>query len=312
MCSKIKSPEQFTNIIELTTFFKTEAICLKGLEDWIWDGKIRCPHCGWEDPYRFKCGKRFQCKNCNEGFTAKVGTIFESSKLPLKKWFMAIYLISSHKKGISSCQLARDLDVTQKTAWFMLHRIRESMQQNEDKLQGVVQIDETFVGGKNKNRHIHKKVKYGGMGRSFVDKLPILGMISEETGEARTVVVPNVEIDSIAPQLRKHIEKGSSIHSDEYGYGDLKGYTHKSINHKLKRFNIDGVTTNKVENMWSQFKRTIFGMYHYISFKHLQRYANEMTFRFNTKKLKFGERLAILFKQLNCRIKYKHLISCHG
>lgn len=313
MDTKIKSPEKFKSLIELVSFFKNETICLKALEDWIWDGKIRCPHCGYEDPYRFKDGVRFQCKNCEQGFTAKVGTIFESSKLPLVKWFMAIYLIASHKKGISSVQLGKDLGVTQKTAWFMLHRIRESMKQNEDQLQGTVEIDETFVGGKNKNRHKDKRVVYGGTGRSFQDKTPIFGMVTRETGELRTVVIPDVTGDSIQPLIKKNIEKGSTIYTDDWSsYGDLKRYTTGSVSHGKGQYRNGDACTNKIENVWSHFKRMIIGIYHQVSPKHLQRYADELTFRYNTKKLQVGERLALLFKQLNCRIKYKQLISSHG
>lgn len=308
MC-QIKSPDQFSSLAALVSYFKDEQTCLRYLEEGYWGGEMRCPFCGFDKPYRFKNGIKFKCRSCREPFTAKMGTIFQSSKLPMVKWYMAIYLIASHKKGIPSTQLARDLGVTQKTAWFMLQRIRESMKQNDEKMEGVLQIDECFVGGKNKNRHVDKKVKYGGKGRSFADKMPVLGIINQETGEARTIVIPNVEVASIEPQLRKHIETGSMIYSDEHGYGDLKGYTHKSINHAGKCFRIGDVTTNKVENLWSHFKRTIFGIYHYVSFKHLQRYANEITFRFNTRLYSTEERMKLLFSRVNCRITYKKLIS---
>lgn len=167
-----RSPRNFDNLIDMVAYFNDDNNCRRYLIDWRWKGNISCPHCGNTKIYEFSDGRRFKCAGCRQQFTGKVGTIFEDSKVPMKKWFVAIYLITAHKKGISSYQLARDLKVTQKTAWFMLHRIRFGLGLNtepEEQLEGIIELDETFVGGKNKNRHKDKKVEQS-QGRSFKDK----------------------------------------------------------------------------------------------------------------------------------------------
>ena len=173
--------KSFNSLIELTDAFPTEEVCLKYLESLIWEDGVVSPF----DPESkvYVCSNnRYICKNTGKSFNVKTGTIFENTKLPLRKWFMAIWLVLSHKKGISSLQLSRDIKVTQKTAWFMLQRIRECLMcKNEGRLENEVEADETFVGGKNKNRHKDKKVKKC-QGRSFKDKTPVLGMV-ERKGE---------------------------------------------------------------------------------------------------------------------------------
>ncbi|MCE6988143.1 transposase [Dyadobacter sp. CY323] len=154
--------DSFNSLLDLVTYFDTEAKCLKYLESKRWDVAPTCPHCGHSKIYRFSDGKRFKCASCREQFTAKAGTILEDSKIPLRKWYIAIHLVTAHKKGISSYQLAKDLGVTQKSAWFMLQRIRFGLGYNGDtseRMEGTVELDETFVCGKNKNRHADKKVK---------------------------------------------------------------------------------------------------------------------------------------------------------
>lgn len=174
----IKSPTDFNNIIEIATYFNSEEKCLKYLEQWLHDDDIKCAYCGFDKPYRYSDGKSFRCSSCQSLFTLKVGTVFEDSKLPLVKWFMAIYLLVNNKKGISSYQLARHIGVTQKTAWYISHKIRKAFKQEDDKLKGEVQIDETFVGGKNKGRHIHKKVK-NSHDRTFKDKVTVIGFLDQ-------------------------------------------------------------------------------------------------------------------------------------
>lgn len=171
---------KFSSLIELMETLNTESKCLQQLMISRWDGIPVCPHCEGENVYCFADNIRFSCMACKKQFTAKVGTIFESSKVPLRKWAIAMYLLFSHKNGISSHQVGRDIKVTQKTAWYMLQRIRSGMNTlDPNMLAGEIQIDETFVGGKNKNRHANKKVKNSG-GRSFADKTPVVGMVQDE------------------------------------------------------------------------------------------------------------------------------------
>lgn len=310
MCSKMKSPSDFDSIVDLIIYFKDEITCLKHLEYWVWGGDIRCQQCGSDNICRFEDQKRFKCRNCETQFTAKVGTIFQGSKLPMVKWFTAIYLIGSHKKGISTHQLARDLKVTQKTSWFMLHRIRKAMQGNFDsKMDGIIMSDETFVGGKNKNRHIDKKF-VNAQGRSFKDKVPVLGLM-KEGGEIRCFVMADTKMEDIHPHLFNNIKEGSILVSDEWkGYNRLADiFNHQIVRHNRHKFTSDeGYSTNAVEGFWSGLKKSIIGIYHKVSTKHLQKYCDELAFRFNTRTLGQGERLALLMSKVNCRLPYKQLI----
>jgi transposase-like protein len=183
---------QFKNLQQLLDFFKDDATCKEYYEQKRWGGNVACPHCGSLKIYRtnrgFKCGEKL----CTKKFSVTVGTIFENTKISLRIWFAAVYLISTSKKGISSLQLAEQLGITQKTAWFLNHRIREMLKDNDkEKLSGVVAVDETFVGGKNKNRHADKKAPQS-QGRSHVDKTPVVGLI-QINGKVRTFVVANTD-----------------------------------------------------------------------------------------------------------------------
>lgn len=312
MCSNLKSPEEFKSLMEVSDYFSDEKVCMQYLIQWIWKGEIRCSKCQSKDVYTYSDGKHYKCKSkeCRFEFSARCGTIFESTKIPLRKWYMAMYLISCHKKGISSYQLARDLGITQKSSWFMLHRIRESLKQDGVKLEGVVQSDEAFVGGKNKNRHYNKKVKYDD-GRMFKDKVPVLGMI-EKDGIAKTIVIDNVMQHNIKNNVLSSVKHGSTLITDEFtSYNSMHNhYNHEMVNHSAHQYqNKSGYNTNSIEGFWSHLKRMIIGVYHNIGRKHLQRYCDEQTFRFNTRKMKAGERMALLFSKLNCRLKYKQLIQ---
>ncbi len=203
----MKQQNTFNSILELATRFQSDADCRQYLAEKIWNGKPVCPHCGNEEIYSFSDGRRYKCKTCKKQFTVTVGTIFEGSHIPLQKWFIAVYLLTAHKKGISSLQLSRDLNITQKSAWYMLHRLRYAFKQKSflAPLQNTVEVDETFVGGKDKNRHEYKK----GM-----EKTPVFGML-ERGGEVRTGVVKNCERQTIFPIIQSNVAPTTEIHSDE-------------------------------------------------------------------------------------------------
>lgn len=308
MC-QMKQIDEFKSLPELIMYFSTEAVCLKYLEQWVHKGNIRCQYCGTDKVYRFKDGKRFRCSSCLEYFTAKVGTIFESSKLPLVKWYTAIYLLSAHKKGVSSHQLARDLHVTQKTGWFMLHRIRKAMEQDSIMMDGIVEADETFIGGKNKNRHKNKKFK-NAQGRSFQDKVAVMGLLQRE-GKVKTVVIGNTQGENIRRVVFGNVQTGSTLISDEWwAYRNMKEYYHHEVvDHARGQYvNGNGATTNSMEGFWAHLKRSLGGIYHRVSPKHLQKYIDEITFRWNTRKMNEGQRLSLLMSKVNCRLKYKQLV----
>lgn len=293
-------------------YFTSEDKCVEYFQAQRWAGDVVCPHCDHEKVYRFSDGKRFKCAGCKRLFNVKTGTIFEDSKLPLRKWFVAIHLVTCHKKGISSHQLARDIKVTQRTAWFMLQRIRHQLgvaNDPDEQIDGVIEVDETFVGGKNKNRHRDKKVEKC-QGRSFKDKTPILG-IMQRGGIVKTIVVPNTNGDILKPLIEQIVAYGSRLISDEWqGYRGLNAfYQHEYINHGIGQYADGDIHTNTIEGFWPWIKRSIMGVYHYVSRKHLQLYANEATFRYNTRNLPEGSRLQFVLTEARGSIKYKQLIA---
>lgn len=310
MPSKSIPTSKFNSLLQLSQHLSNEKKCLKFIEQWRWNGEIHCPHCGMDKIYKYESREIFKCASCQLQFSAKVKTIFEKSKVPLKKWILAIYLNGANKKGISSHQLAKEIEVSQKTAWFMLHRIRKALQpEYKEKLEGVIMTDETFVGGKNKNRHIDKKFVKA-QGRSFKDKVPVMG-IMQKGGEIRCMVIPDTTNNSLFTSLKDHVKDQSIVVTDEYrNYkGIRKWYNHQVVQHRFKRYkNDEGYSTNAVEGFWGHFKRTIIGIYHNISKKHLQRYVDEITFRYNTRNMKSGERFALTMAKINTRLTYKQLV----
>jgi hypothetical protein len=232
--------------------------------------------------------------------------------MPLQKWFIAIWLITSYKKGISSLQLSRELGIDPKSAWFMAHRIRNCFAHIEQPMmEGVVEVDETFVGGKNKNRHKDKKVKYS-QGRSYKDKTPVFGML-QRGGRLAAYVVDDTAKATIQPIILKNLKQFSYLISDEWTayIGLNRFYFHDIVHHNRKEYvNMDNPTThtNTIEGFWGIFKRGVNGIYNWMSRKHMQKYVNEFVFRYNTRKLKECERFLLFFHNFTHRLKYKDLI----
>lgn len=306
--TNIKNIFNFKSVIELLDYFKDEAKCVSFYEQVRWNGEPVCPHCGsLKTPYKIKNGYRCSEKLCRKDFTVKVGTIFQQSHVPLRTWFAAIYLQTAHKKGISSLQLSRDLNITQKTAWYLLHRIREMLRAKEPvMLKGTVEADETYVGGRDKNRHKNKRKGKTGVG----DKIAMLGLV-ERGGRvfAQRIAAPTKEI--IGHVVKQHIVKGSNLHTDEHGaYISLgKSYNHKSVNHILQIYVEGDVTTNTIEGFWANLKRGIYGIYHYTSEKHINRYLDEFCARYNTRHLGEDERFENFLRQSESRLTWKRLTA---
>jgi transposase-like protein len=300
----------FKSILDLVKAFPTEQECIEHLEKLRWNGTVVSPFD--ESSKVYVCSNnRYKCKNTGKYFNVKVGTIFEDTKIPLIKWFMALYIFSSHKKGISSHQLAKDIDVTQKTAWFLLHRLRYAFDHPSFKkeLSNVVEIDETYVGGEEKNKHEWKKVK-GTQGRSTKTKKPVLGML-ERDGNIIAQVVPDTKQATVEPIIAANVKCDSKVMTDEWqAYNKLNAnYDHERVNHGAKQF-VNGMAhTNGVENFWSHFKRTIEGTYHWVSVKHLQTYVTESTYRFNSRDFTTSQRFNVVLENVAGRLTYKELIS---
>jgi transposase-like protein len=301
---------QFASLYDLFEAFPDEQACIDHLRAIRWrDGEF-CPHCGGMRIYSFSDRKTFKCGDCRKRFSIKVGTIFEDTKLPLRKWFVAIWLITSHKKGIASTQLAKDLKITQKSAWFVLHRLRHAVRTKSfaAPLKGVVEGDETFIGGKEKNKHANKRTpgSQGGANKEIV-----LGMI-ERDGELRTQVVEDLKKKTVQGVIRENVAPGSTLMTDEHrSYVGLgKTYYHHTVNHSqgeyVRHF---AIHTNGIESVWALLKRQIVGIHHWVSPKHLSRYVDEMSWRFNRRDMDEGDRMNEMFQCVEGRLTYKALTS---
>lgn len=299
-------------LIEAVRYFADLAICHEYMTKIKWpDGTVTCPACGTEKCTEIKsrpgwltCNK----PNCRKQFSYKVGTIFESSPLGLDKWFVAVWCIANAKNGISSHELGRALGVTQKTAWFMLHRIREAMKTGTfRKLQGTIESDETFVGGKAANMHKAKREKKV-TGRGPAHMTAVQG-IMQRGGEVRTFVVPNTEGDTLRPNVLNHVEFGSKVYTDATpSYSGLaRRFVHATVDH-VREYVRGDVHTNSIENVWSLFKRCIKGTWTHIAAFHIHRYADEEAWRFNNRRCGDGDRFERVMRcVVGRRITYRRL-----
>lgn len=300
--------KEIKSVLDLLKAFPDEATCIAHFEQIRWEGTPISPFDPTSKVYKTKVG--YMCKNTQKNFNVKTNTIFDNTKLPLQKWFLAIWIVTSHKKGISSLQLGRDLDITQKSAWFMLQRIRNCFGvENDNLLDNEVEADETYIGGRNTNRHFNKKEE-GAHGRSPKGKTPVFGAV-ERNGKLNAKTIQSASSINLTREIVANVKKSASLYTDEWlGYrGVAKIYDHSMVKHNAHQYVNGRVHTNTIEGFWSLLKRGIFGIYHFTSKKHLQMYVDEFVFRYNTRDITSSMRFDLLLRSAENRLTYKELIN---
>jgi len=302
------------NLKDLMAKFSNEDVCREYLAKQRWNGEPVCPYCGAGKHYIIENGKRYKCGNseCYKKYSVTVGSIFHASNIPLTTWFPAMYLILSHKKGISSIQLAKDLGVTQKTAWFMLHRIREALKEKGSSLLGgTVEIDEVYMGGKVGNMSKSKRKKLRDEGNTFNTKTMVMGML-ERDGNLR-LAVTTANVPALQKTVRANVAPSANVITDSHaGYFNLKQEhtSHEVIRHSAFEYVRAGnIHTNSIEGAFSQLKRSIYGIYHQVSPKHLNSYCNETAYRYNSRKIKDGDRFTLTLSKVDGKLPYRVLVS---
>jgi transposase-like protein len=316
--------------------FADEASAWEYVEKLRWQGCPVCPRCGSENvfylapvtgqPRKTSTGKNthrrvWRCRACKRQFTVLIGTIFEGTKIPLSKWLMGIYLMSAGKNGVAALELQRDLGITYKSAWFMVHRIREAMANlGSGKFVGTIVADETWIGGNPRYKHgKHDEdaapvVLTGARPNQKTDKTPVLSIVNVETGEVRSTVVTDVSGPTLRKVMTDQVDMANShLMTDEAkAYKTFSGewISHQSVNHSNGEYVRKGVSTNKAENFFSQMKRSLDGTHHGVSPEHLQRYATEFSFRYGHRKMTDGERATtMLVRGQGVRLSYQRLIE---
>ena len=282
-------------------------------KQWGKDEKKRfCPHCGGVRTTRTDHRMPYHCKDCRKRFSVRTGTILAESNISLHKWLMAMYLLNTNLKGVPSTKLAHDLGITQKTAWFLAHRIRKAFEdQQEAKFISDVEVDETYIGGKYSNMHFSKKPRMSGAGMQ--DKTPVVGIKERVSGKVKAKVTERVSSILLQRMVQENVEEGTMVYTDQNAaYKGLKkkNYKHESVNHGVGEYIRGKAHTNGVESFWSMLKRGHTGVYHKMSSKHLQRYIDEYVGRHNARPLDTIKQIEVTFKGMSGkRLKYKELIQ---
>ena len=312
MGQKPKSARKRISLYKFMEEFNTEEKAMEYLEERRWNGELWCPRCGSSETKEATHKTMpYWCPSCRKYFSVKTGTLMEGSNIPYRKWMMAIYLMGTSLKGISSTKLGNDIGVQQRTAWFLAHRIRQGWAENASKLFGqVVEIDEAYLGGLEKNKHEKKKQKKG---RGAVGKAPVVGIKDRESGKVKALRVESTDAQTLHWIVLSNVKEGTTVYTDEHrSYQGLKkhGFKHETVHHSIGEYVNGEAHTNGVESFWALLKRGYYGIYHKMSVKHLQRYVDEFSNRNNIRSLDTIDQVnATINGLVGKRLKYKELTA---